>query len=1173
MFSIQTNGIKLSPPSLEIAEKSLRSQRTCTCFKCFKKLFKNFLRVNQVQKTFNVANSTFQENKLKFQTSSTANMKFDANIHIKQLKFASFSIERISLQSLNKQSNVHPVILEIQKDIQNNKYHSLNPLANHIEYILKDIDVSDPGMQKDLIILAESQAEKGGKEGEALCRYIKKFCIDHNTEIGQKALARIAKISLEKGIEISLYIHHFQICSRTSQGLKELENIAKLSSEKKFAVSPHIQNYGIDSTLKEGLEVLCNIACNDARNKHAVSPYLSLYGIHSQGKEQIWALIKIAKAEIDSCLLHAKSVQNYGFDPSTIEGQNALIKLAEYHASKLIFTSRKELKELIQIYQIDTKYGFSEDRSWQAAIDIIKQCFKRKYSIRNQEVFNLLMENIQEFFSPDINTLKVQEALIEIAKSALISQAPKIHAEIASNISYSMQQISLLSKRLDQFGIDFISFRGKEALFELAKINVHVCLYLEKYGFDIHSPEGQAKVIELAYFHVKKSSNPLPEKIIQAFPIKEKENVWIEIAIVAALHDPINTIRNLDYYNISRNNEKGRQAWRQILSLAIQRGGLIAFEEYERIYINQEDKIFDYLPSSDDENYPFSLDPETIKYLNHLSEYLKIKNQETEIINTFAQDLPHFPFHQLLKTIDNNELIVSDILKEINIISQTYPYLPVQELETLIKNGNLYLIKKVVPWIISVVICLTPLEEDLHLEIKEILACLVCIRDVGLKYDFSDLLIQIHTTQKLKELITIWHDKGFPKPISENKMVLTSYSLLTLALAIGGLEGQNKDVLIEIVNRLLKLRSGTLILKNEARVKILLRGIIAINGDPLLAAQEKEKLLGKMANGAADEVADACLCLFMLNLLKKQNLLITLAQSSNFHIDLKKIYQLALSEVIPTSNKIDPIKLYHFLAQQFRNPNLFIFYFTQLKKLKEEEWNQLKKPLVEFFEKIFNDQYPNCRYESENSQHLEHVFKYNKHLKEKWIKNKEFPLNKFVQSKENYKLRVVNTDDLCDLLVCGTEVAGSCLNIRGDVKKNKSLLTYMHDGKIRLIAIKDNDTNVIKARALIRVLLIKDQIKQKEEPVLFLEKIYPNNLNKKFMREGILAMAKFISRELGLPLITKSTYYSEMMTFSYPHSVYSLSTRGTPFEYVDAKQKMFTDGKFTLQSLRQIKLD
>jgi hypothetical protein len=82
------------------------------------------------------------------------------------------------------------------------------------------------------------------------------------------------------------------------------------------------------------------------------------------------------------------------------------------------------------------------------------------------------------------------------------------------------------------------------------------------------------------------------------------------------------------------------------------------------------------------------------------------------------------------------------------------------------------------------------------------------------------------------------------------------------------------------------------------------------------------------------------------------------------------------------------------------------------------------------------------------------------------------------------KTYLVDSDDAEDLLLCGTEVTGSCQRVDGDPSLNKCLMGYALDGKVRLLAVKNTHDTII-ARAILKI-LINDQ----NQPVLFFERVY-----------------------------------------------------------------------------------
>lgn len=143
----------------------------------------------------------------------------------------------------------------------------------------------------------------------------------------------------------------------------------------------------------------------------------------------------------------------------------------------------------------------------------------------------------------------------------------------------------------------------------------------------------------------------------------------------------------------------------------------------------------------------------------------------------------------------------------------------------------------------------------------------------------------------------------------------------------------------------------------------------------------------------------------------------------------------------------------------------------------------------------------------------------------------------------------VDTDNPEDMLLCGTEVVGSCQATDGSAGFNKCLLSYLLDGKNRMIAIKDENGKIM-ARSIFRLLWDEKE----KTPVLFLERIYtavgaPTNIT-----IGLEKMALRRSEALGIPLASLENPYHNPLI--------SLGSKA-PFEYVDAGGGM-TNGQYTI---------
>lgn len=123
-----------------------------------------------------------------------------------------------------------------------------------------------------------------------------------------------------------------------------------------------------------------------------------------------------------------------------------------------------------------------------------------------------------------------------------------------------------------------------------------------------------------------------------------------------------------------------------------------------------------------------------------------------------------------------------------------------------------------------------------------------------------------------------------------------------------------------------------------------------------------------------------------------------------------------------------------------------------------------------------------------------------------------------------------------------------------------------------MIAVKDEHTGKIKCRVILRILLTDNG-----EPILFLEKFYPGKNVKSTMKKGMIDMAIQTAEKLKLPLVVQANEIDGVYEGSssvYPKPLFSLSTRGFPFEYVDSVGGACKNEKFavdnSLNELRRI---
>ncbi len=255
----------------------------------------------------------------------------------------------------------------------------------------------------------------------------------------------------------------------------------------------------------------------------------------------------------------------------------------------------------------------------------------------------------------------------------------------------------------------------------------------------------------------------------------------------------------------------------------------------------------------------------------------------------------------------------------------------------------------------------------------------------------------------------------------------------------------------------------------------------------------------------------------------------------------------------------DPIMLEKMIAIFYyskRYPAALFIYAQKLQSLPDEEKRLVNPLLQQFAIAVLDGSFPEIRYSFEDNPHLETIFKEDSSLLDQWRTPVKIPLG------EGFTME--DSDQWEDLLLSGTEMQGSCQDIKDVAHINKCLIAYILDGKNRLMLIRDKNQKIV-LRVFLRILW--DPVKK--TPVLFMERSYSNPTHlipAKKLEEGCIAKA----HAMGLPLLANIGNYPHLKTHpKYPGSVEALGSQA-PFEYVDAKEKGTTsikeNGKFSIPS-------
>ncbi len=256
----------------------------------------------------------------------------------------------------------------------------------------------------------------------------------------------------------------------------------------------------------------------------------------------------------------------------------------------------------------------------------------------------------------------------------------------------------------------------------------------------------------------------------------------------------------------------------------------------------------------------------------------------------------------------------------------------------------------------------------------------------------------------------------------------------------------------------------------------------------------------------------------------------------------------AFKSVVPMPMVDDFMMHYLRTFGKYRQSNALQIYVARLATALRQDgkFHRVLESLGAHVFSVFMGTYTQERYDHTKNPHLEILHKYDPTLLQKWQKNPE--------AKQLGEYTIHETDDPQDILLCGTEVMGSCQKVDGDPLMNQGLVGYLQNGQTRLLAIKDAGGRII-ARRLIR--LLWDE--KGERPVLFLEKLYSNIVDPtldKALIEQATQTAKLLNcplTSLGLP----SPEYGD-----YPSPLQSVGALA-PCEYIDGAGGL-KEGPYTI---------
>lgn len=231
-------------------------------------------------------------------------------------------------------------------------------------------------------------------------------------------------------------------------------------------------------------------------------------------------------------------------------------------------------------------------------------------------------------------------------------------------------------------------------------------------------------------------------------------------------------------------------------------------------------------------------------------------------------------------------------------------------------------------------------------------------------------------------------------------------------------------------------------------------------------------------------------------------------------------------------------------------------YFSSLKECGDSYVETYQSLL----DSIIRGKWPRMRYNIVESEHLKIIHDKHPAIFERWQHAGEDTIL------ENGH-RVTVSDDWQDLLLCGTEVDGSCLSVKGDPEYNRCVLGQLLDGKCKLFLVRDDEGKIVSRR--FGRLLIEAGT---EKPVLFLERSYGDE-NLVNGEDVIISHAANYAKSLGIPMVMDIGTDSGVGTVEYlGEGLESISmpidTDGSTLpQYVDGLESII-DGTYSLLPAR-----
>ena len=814
----------------------------------------------------------------------------------------------------------------------------------------------------------------------------------------------------------------------------------------------------------------------------------------------------------------SKDIENFDFKNLESQGLEKQLELLDDYLSDNLYNlsnrklQRDSLKRVINTWDEDKKIKvvdiYIERRPYKIA-SIIDW-----FDIKDDKVLQNIAIKIAKkggYLAKDITKFNIKDELtkIELAKECLKNEASdfiynvdkfeildrKALVELARE---SMKSLSVI------FAINFKKFniQDEETRIEFAKEMLYddiKVLTINIGNFDI---KRQDVLKEFAYTIVKRTDGENLAKYIDKFKLQDEED-RIKIAKIIAKNGKV---RDISKFNIS--NKKALLDILETLAITnVNTNSLtMTLDHFKLDNIKDIKFIFNILVLNET-----SVSEKVIILRRYKEKLLELKGKEKDT--------------GILESIDNLRLFYTKKSKDKETI-----YFDIQkllgrenakEIMDIIDSQKEERTKKASTEIVEKILFMLDIDEELQKnkdEVKKLIVEIISIRNLKLKSYLMPLIAKMLNEGKL--------DKISQEMKVNNKK--KAYPAIN-AVIFDKLNLYDDEKLIKNIQYVFSLNS---FLKDSKSVYSVLLGLIRLDNTYLTSSGVKDILTFVFRH--PKEIKNNMRFISLIISFEEVERLEYIKPSSDANIIKEMFYDIYNSYLnIHDKNFIDNYERFISDPRNMeRNLEENIMIYVAKRNKDYEVMEMMRKFILNMHDL---DAFRRERYSKETSEHLKAL---DEAVYNKWIGDE---YNE--QGLENN--RTIISDDPVDLFLLGTEVEGSCQNVRYEGDLNACLMGYVMDGKNKVAEIKNKQGKIL-ARCIVRLLIENGT----NDVVMLREKMYTATDVDDSILDEINERCIDYAKYLGVSLVCDDILNEETKErFS---GVLESKKGQVPYEYVDS---------------------